>query len=143
MMIADEAAVRKGKYVRLFADLEANYMDLTFWDYITFLSLFTIAAGFTVVFILLLQLPGKIAIKRNHPHAEAVQLLGELGFLGGVSWLYALIWAIKEADAIDIRRFPSEEREAVREEIERLTAGARKKTAQKTAPPESEADNQE
>ena len=107
-------------------------MDLTFWDYITFLSLFAVAAGLTVVFILMLQLPGKIAIKRNHPHAEAVQLLGELGFLGGVSWLYALIWAIKEADAIDIRRFPSEEREAVREEIERLTAGARKKTAQKT-----------
>jgi len=114
-------------------------MNLTFWDYITFLSLFTVTAGFTVVLILLLQLPGKIAIKRNHPHAEAVQLMGNLGFLGGVSWLYALIWAIKEVDTIDIRRLPGEERKAVREEIERLTAGARKKSA----PPESESDKQE
>ncbi len=95
-------------------------MHLGFWDYITFLVLLLVFAGFTTLFIWLLMLPGKLAVKRQHPHAEAVKLMGNLGFLGGVPWLHALIWSIHDSITIDIRRLPEEEREHVRKSIENL-----------------------
>jgi hypothetical protein len=45
------------------------------WDYITFLALLVVAAGFIVAIVFLLGLPGRIAIARNHPEAEAVNLV--------------------------------------------------------------------
>jgi hypothetical protein len=102
-------------------ETEKNLMTLGFYDYVTFLALLIIILGFTVIFIWLINLPGKIAIKRHHPHAEAVQLMGNLGFLGAVPWFHALIWAIHDSVTVDIRRFPEEEREHIREEIEKLS----------------------
>ena len=95
-------------------------MHLGFWDIVTFAALLVILAAFTYVFIWILTLPGKLAIKRQHPHAEAVKLMGNLGFLGGIPWLHALIWSIHDSITIDVRRFPEEEREHVRETIEKL-----------------------
>ena len=38
--------------------------------------------------------PGKVARRRRHPYAEAVELAGWLGILvGGLLWPFALIWA--------------------------------------------------
>ena len=38
--------------------------------------------------------PGKKAAERNHPQAEAINILGWLGLLtGGVGWVVALVWA--------------------------------------------------
>ena len=71
--------------------------------------------------ILLLGLPGKIAIARKHPEAEAVKLMGEVGFMAIVPWIQALIWAFKPTDVVDIRRFPREEEQATEEEIQRLS----------------------
>ncbi len=40
------------------------------------------------------KLPGAKAHERNHPQAEAINILGWLGlFLGGVGWVVALVWA--------------------------------------------------
>ena len=40
------------------------------------------------------MLPGKIAKKRHHPQAEAVNVAGWVGILaGGVLWPFALVWA--------------------------------------------------
>ena len=89
-----------------------------FYDFVTLLALLVVVAGFTVLVLLVLALPGKIARKRNHPEADAVNLMGWLGFLGGVPWIQALIWAIKDTDVIDIRRFPDEEREYLRQQAE-------------------------
>jgi hypothetical protein len=107
-----------------------------FWDYITFASLAVIVFGFVLFLIFILGLPGKIAIARKHPEAEAVQLMGWVGFVAIVPWIQALIWAFKPTDVVDIRRFPQEERIATEEEIRRLsgkspskgTAGAEDKT---------------
>ena len=107
-----------------------------FWDYITFASLAVIVFGFVLFLILILGLPGKIAIARKHPEAEAVKLMGWVGFLAIVPWIQALIWAFKPTDVVDIRRFPREERIATEEEIMRLsgkgpnggTAGSEDKT---------------
>jgi hypothetical protein len=95
--------------------------QLDFWDYATFASLFIIAAAIGGVVILILGLPGKIAIARKHPDAEAVNLMGWVGFLAVVPWIQALIWAFKPTDVIDIRRFPRQEQAAINEEITRLT----------------------
>jgi hypothetical protein len=107
-----------------------------FWDYVTFASLAIIVFGFVLFLIFILGLPGRIAIARKHPEAEAVKLMGWVGFLAIVPWIQALIWAVKPTDVVDIRRFPREERIATEEEIRRLsgkspsggTAGAEDKT---------------
>jgi hypothetical protein len=94
--------------------------DLDVWDYLTFLTLMILVAAFLTGLVLMAGLPGKIAIARNHPDAEAVKMMGWAGFLAVVPWINAFIWAFKPTDIIDIRRFPAEERESVAKEISRL-----------------------
>jgi hypothetical protein len=66
-------------------------------------------------------LPGRIAIARKHPDAEAVKMMGYAGFLAAVPWIQAFIWAFKPTDIVDIRRMPREEAKAIDEEIARLS----------------------
>jgi hypothetical protein len=91
-----------------------------FWDYVTFLAVLVILVALRAAIIVILGLPGRIAIARNHPQADAVTTLGWLGFLGVVPWVYALIWALKPTDVIDIRYLPEEERRATDAMIARL-----------------------
>jgi hypothetical protein len=93
---------------------------LDFWDYLTFASLFIVGAAAGGAALLVLGLPGKIAIARKHPDADAVNLMGWVGFLAVVPWINALIWAFKPTDVIDIRRFPRQEQAAIDEDIMRL-----------------------
>ena len=95
-------------------------MHLDYWDYLTFASLFIVGAACGGAALLVLGLPGKIAIARKHPDADAVNLMGWVGFLAIVPWIQALIWAFKPTDVIDIRRFPRQEQAAIDEEIMRL-----------------------
>ncbi|MBY8974527.1 DUF3302 domain-containing protein [Rhodobacteraceae bacterium NNCM2] len=94
---------------------------LDHYDYMTFAAgiLFLIAVMAIVLFIM--GLPGKIALKRNHPHAEAVNIMGWAGFLAVVPWIHAFMWAFHDSVTVDLRRFPKEEREHVRSEIARLS----------------------
>ena len=94
--------------------------EIGLWDYITFLSLAIIGLGLVTALVLLAGLPGKIAIARKHPDAEAVNIMGWAGFLVVVPWIQAFIWAFKPTDIIDIRRFPVEERQAIDEQIAHL-----------------------
>ena len=96
-------------------------MHLDSWDYLTFASLFIIGAASGGAAIFILGLPGRIAIARKHPDADAVNLMGWVGFLAIVPWIQALIWAFKPTDVIDIRRFPRQEQAAIKEELMRLT----------------------
>ena len=48
--------------------------DLDIWDYLTFLVLTVAGLGVLVALIWLAGLPGRIALARNHPDAEAVKL---------------------------------------------------------------------
>ena len=81
---------------------------LDFWDYVTFAVLFVIGVVFIGVLIFLLGLPGRIAIARNHPEADAVYFMGWVGFLAVVPWIKALIWAFKPADVVDLRYLPKD-----------------------------------
>jgi hypothetical protein len=95
--------------------------ELGFWDYVTFAAiLLALVAGF-VLLLWVAGLPGRIAIARKHPDAEAVKIMGYAGFLPVVPWIQAFIWAFKPTDIVDIRRFPTEEARAVDEDIARLS----------------------
>src|SRR5271170_6155949 len=81
---------------------------LDFWDYVTFGALFVIGVAFLGVLIFLLGLPGRIAIARNHPDADAVYWMGWVGFLAVVPCIQALIWAFKSTDVVDLRYLPKD-----------------------------------
>ena len=95
-----------------------------FWDYITFAAMFVIAAAFLVGVILILGLPSRIAIARNHPEADAIYAMGWVGFLAVVPWIQAFIWAFKPTTVIDIRYLPKEEQRETEEMIARLRGKA-------------------
>jgi len=94
--------------------------SLDIWDYITFLVLALSVISFLIILFWFAGLPGRIAIARKHPEAEAVKLMGWAGFVTVLPWIQAFIWAFKPTDVIDIRRFPKEEAIKTEEEITRL-----------------------
>jgi len=95
--------------------------ELDFWDYVTFAT--ATLAGFAgmLTYIWIAGLPGRIALARNHPEAEAVKIMGWAGLLPTIlPWIQAFIWAFKPTDIVDIRRFPKAEAKALDEEMNRL-----------------------
>jgi len=95
--------------------------SLDIWDYLTFLVMFALIAAFLAIAVLILGLPGRIAIARKHPDADAINTMGWLGFLAVVPWMQAFMWAFKPTDVVDLRYFPRQEQKNIREEIARLT----------------------
>jgi Protein of unknown function (DUF3302) len=91
------------------------------WDYLTFAAMFIIIAAGLALAVLVLGLPGRIAIARKHPEADAVNLMGWIGFLAVVPWIQALMWAFKPTDVVDIRYLPKEEKRETDAMLARLT----------------------
>ena len=99
--------------------------ELDFWDYATFATLMLCVLALGLVWLFLAGLPGRIALARKHPEAEAVKYLGYAGLLPTVyPWMQALIWAFKTTDIVDIRRFPREEAQETEKELARLRGTA-------------------
>jgi hypothetical protein len=110
--------------------------ELNIWDYLTFLTLFLTVVAAVAFWVWLAGLPGRIAISRKHPEAEAVKLLGYAGLLPTIyPWVQAFIWAYKPTDKVDIRRFPREEQRAIAEDIARLRGAPPKESAQASPAP--------
>jgi uncharacterized membrane protein len=105
--------------------------DLTLWDYLTFLVLFLGVVAFLVVVVFVLGLPGRIAIARRHPEADAVNIMGWVGFVAIVPWIQAFIWAFKPTNVVDIRYFPKQEHQDTDQIIAKLTG---KPTSNKAGP---------
>ena len=105
---------------------------LTTWDYLTFLVAIAIVGAFLAAAIFVLGLPGRIAIARKHPDAEAISMMGWLGFLAVVPWIQAFMWAFKPTNVVDIRYFPKQEQQNIAQELAQLTGKAN--TAKATAP---------
>ena len=95
--------------------------QLDFWDYVTFAAMATIVMAGLALAVLILGLPGRIAIARRHPEADAIYLMGWIGFLAVVPWIQALIWAFKPTDVIDIRQMPKERERETEAMIARLS----------------------
>jgi hypothetical protein len=55
--------------------------------------------------VLLGNMPGEIARKRNHPQAQAITALGWIGLITmGIGWFVAMVWAYYQPgdpDAVD------------------------------------------
>jgi hypothetical protein len=108
--------------------------ELDFWDYVTFAVAFLAGGAGVLTYIWIAGLPGRIALARHHPEAEAVKLMGWAGLLPTVlPWVQALIWAFKPTDIVDIRRFPREEARVIDEEMARLKGGSGRTTAHPAA----------
>ncbi len=60
--------------------------------------LLTIVTTILGVVVWLAMLPGKVARRRGHPQAEAINVAGWLGILTGIVWILAVIWAYTVAD---------------------------------------------
>jgi hypothetical protein len=95
--------------------------ELNLWDYLTFAVILVGVIAFLVLLVFILGLPGRIAIARRHPDADAVNLMGLVGFLAVVPWVQALIWAFKPTNVVDIRYFPKEEKQEIDQMLSRLT----------------------
>ena len=99
--------------------------ELDFWDYVTFITAGLLVISAVAFFVWLAGLPGRIALARKHPEAEAVKLLGWAGLLPTIyPWIQAFIWAFKPTDVVDFRRFPREEAKAIDEDMDRLLGKA-------------------
>jgi hypothetical protein len=95
--------------------------ELDFWDYATFAVAVLAGGAAILIYIWIAGLPGRIALARNHPEAEAVKLMGWAGLLPTIlPWIQAFIWAFKPTDVVDVRRLPHEEMRAIEEENARL-----------------------
>lgn len=121
--------------------LVGEYMlgfDLDAWDYLTFLVILALVGAFLTLAVLVLGLPGRIAIARKHPDADAINIMGWLGFLAVIPWMQAFMWAFKPTNVVDIRYFPKQERENIQEELARLTgrtAAENKLNSEQSNPP--------
>jgi hypothetical protein len=109
-------------------------VQLDIWDYLAFGAIFALVIAGLAVAVFVLGLPGRIAISRKHPEAEAVNLMGWAGFLTIVPWIKALGWAFKPTDVVDIRYFPRQEQQDINEQIAKLTG----KTIREGAPEQLE-----
>jgi hypothetical protein len=108
------------------------------YDWMTFGAGLLLAIALMALVLFILGLPGRIALSREHPHAESVKVMGWTGFLAVVPWIHAFIWAYHDSLTIDVRRLPEEERDAIQKEIAKLKgapveAGAQKTGAEKDA----------
>ena len=64
-------------------------IDIAAWALLVFLAVAGIYLAITLA-----ALPGRIAAKRNHPAAQAVNVAGWVTFFTGfVLWPVALVWA--------------------------------------------------
>jgi hypothetical protein len=52
-----------------------------FWDYVTFGAMAVIVMAFLALAVFILGLPGRIAIARKHPEADA-----SISWVGSASW---------------------------------------------------------
>lgn len=93
---------------------------LDLWDYLTFAVIVALIGAFLAAAVFVLGLPGRIAIARKHPDAEAINIMGWLGFMAVVPWMQAFMWAFKPTQVVDIRYFPKQEQENISEMLAQM-----------------------
>ena len=62
-------------------------------DAVALVAIFAIVVIAAFALLYLASLPGRIASRRSHPQAEAVNICGWVGLPTGGFWVVALVWA--------------------------------------------------
>ena len=89
-------------------------------DIFAWVVLFVMIASLVVVFVVLGMMPGRVATKRNHPQAQAIQVASWLALIFGfAAWPFVMVWAYLRPVA---RPLDQPEDEAVRQRIAGLEA---------------------
>ncbi len=116
---------------------------LDLWDYLTFAVVVALIAAVLAVAVFVLGLPGRIAIARKHPDAEAINIMGWLGFLAVVPWMQAFMWAFKPTQVVDIRYFPKQEQQNISEMLAQMKSSeaSKKKPGANEPPPATESES--
>jgi hypothetical protein len=75
--------------------------------------------------VLLGNMPGEIARKRNHPQAQAITALGWIGLITmGISWFVAIVWAYYKPDNPDVADSDLQHRvKDLEDQLQQLQAG--------------------
>ena len=75
--------------------------------------------------VLLGNMPGEIARKRNHPQAQAIMALGWIGLITmGVGWFVAIVWAYYKPDNPDVADSDLQHRvKDLEDQLQQLQAG--------------------
>lgn len=75
------------------------------FDIMAFVVFAVLLVTAVIIIVLLGQLPGRVAQKRGHPQAAAINVAGWLGLAtGGVLWLVAIIWAFMRPVAVTAKQ---------------------------------------
>lgn len=96
-------------------------------DIFALIVLFILLAFGIALVVVLGPLPGKIAKQRNHPQADAIQVMGWIGLITlGLLWLIALIWAYTKPSQPGSADSQLAERMSLLEnQLQQLTAGGK------------------
>src|SRR5208282_1878216 len=115
---------------------------LDMWDFITFGVILALVGAFLAVAVFVLGLPGRIAIARKHPDADAINVMGWMGFLAVVPWMQAFMWAFKPTNVVDIRYFPKQEQENIDEMIAKMKGKTATEPKPESIEPASKPENE-
>ncbi len=82
-------------------------MQLDVYDYMSFVVLGIITTVFVSLIVVIGSLPGKIAARRNHPQATAINVAAWISLWTlGALWPIAFVWAF-----LDFKTFTQNEKE--------------------------------
>jgi len=90
------------------------------------LAVIALLIGVVIWLVVLLgNMPGEIARKRNHPQAQAITALGWIGIITlGVGWFIAIVWAYYKPDNPDIADSDLQQRvKDLENQLEQMQAG--------------------
>lgn len=93
--LSNATSVRK--IITELTKIDPNKMQLDFFDYMAFVVFGIIISLFVSVVVVIGSLPGKIAERRNHPQAKAINVAAWISLLTlGVLWPIVFVWAFTE-----------------------------------------------
>ena len=90
------------------------------------LVVITLLVGVVIWLVVLLgNMPGEIARKRNHPQVAAITALGWIGIITlGVGWLIAIVWAYTKPLGSVANSVELENRiQSLEEQLQKIQAG--------------------
>ena len=79
-------------------------------DWVALFMLFFAATTTLLIFLWAHEIPYKLAVKRDHPHVDAIRAACWISvFTGGLMWPLTLLWSLVSQPRIDVRMLDGED----------------------------------